>query len=66
MRLRRRIAAVVFAGDRRVWRAALVAAVPLLLLLAFYCLRPRDYFTGTDNVEADTYTIEVPAGEPHR
>jgi hypothetical protein len=64
VRLRRRIAAVVFAGDRRVWRAALVAAVPLLLLLAFDCLRPRDYYTGTDNVEADTYTIETPAGEP--
>ncbi len=64
MRPRRRIAAVVFAGDSRVWRAALVAAVPFLLLIAFYGLRPRDYYTGTDNVEAYPYTINTPAGEP--
>jgi Predicted membrane protein (DUF2142) len=64
VRLRRRIAAVVFAGDSRVWRAALVAAVPLLLLIAFYGLRPRDYYTGTDSVEAYPYAIETPAGEP--
>ena len=28
-----------------------VAAVPLLALTAFYCLRPRFYYTGTDSVE---------------
>jgi hypothetical protein len=59
----RRIPAVVFAGDTRVWRAACLIAVPFLLLVAFYSLRPRDYFTGTDNVEADTYVVETPAGE---
>ena len=61
----RRIAAVVFAGDARVWRAAaLVVAVPLVALVAFYCVRPRDYYTGTNNVEAYTYVAETPAGEP--
>ena len=59
-----RIAAVVIAGDRRVWKAAAVAAVPLLALIAFYCLRPRDYYTGTNSVEALTYIAETPAGEP--
>ncbi len=64
MRPWRRIPAVVFAGDVRVWRAALLVAVPLVLLVAFYCLRPRDYYTGTDNVEVYTYVVETPAGEP--
>ncbi len=64
MRHLRRIPAVVFAGDARVWRAALLTAVPLLLLTAFYCLRPRDYYTGTDNVEALTYVAEAPPGAP--
>ena len=56
--------AVVFAGDSRVWRAALVVAVPLVLLTAFYCLRPRDYYTGTNSVEADAYIAETAAGAP--
>jgi hypothetical protein len=60
----RRVPAVVLAGDRRVWRAACVVAVPLLALLAYYCLRPRDYYTGTNSVEAYTYIVETPAGEP--
>lgn len=64
MRHLRRIPAVVFAGDARVWRAALLAAVPLLLLSACYCLWPRDYYTGTDNVEALTYVAEAPTGAP--
>ena len=64
MRPLRRIAAVVFAGDARIWKAAAVAAVPLLALIAFYCLRPRDYYTGTDSVEAYTYIAETSAGEP--
>src|SRR4051794_29048901 len=64
MRRLRRIPAVVFAGDSRVWRAALLAAVPLVLLTAFYCLRPRDYYTGTANVEVYTYIAEAPAGAP--
>jgi 4-amino-4-deoxy-L-arabinose transferase-like glycosyltransferase len=58
----RRIPAVVFAGDSRVWRAALVVAIPLALLTAFYCLRPVDYYTGTNNVEADAYIAETAAG----
>jgi hypothetical protein len=60
----RRVAAVLFAGDRRVWKAAAVAAVPFLALIAFYCLRPRDYYTGANSVEALTYIAETPAGEP--
>jgi hypothetical protein len=39
-------------------------AVPLVVLIAFYCLRPRDYYTGTNSVEAYTYIAETPAGEP--
>ncbi len=54
----------MFAGDPRVWRAAVLAAVPLFALAAFYCLRPRDYYTGTNNVEAYTYVIQTPAGAP--
>jgi Predicted membrane protein (DUF2142) len=60
----RRIPAVVFAGDVRVWRTALVVGVPLVLLIAFYCLRPRDYYTGTDDVEVYTYIAETPVGQP--
>jgi hypothetical protein len=60
----RRIPAVVFAGDSRVWRAALVVALPLALLTAFYCLRPVDYYTGTNNVEAQAYIAETAAGAP--
>jgi hypothetical protein len=54
----------VLAGDRRVWKVAAVAAIPLVALIAFYCLRPRDYYTGTDSVEAYTYVAEARAGEP--
>jgi hypothetical protein len=54
----------VFAGDRRVWRAALIVAIPVLLLIAVYCLRPRDYFTGTNNVEGYGYVLETPRGAP--
>jgi hypothetical protein len=64
VRPQRRILAVVFAGDQRVWRTAFFVAVPLLLLIAVYCLRPRDYYTGTDNVEAYTYVVEAPAAAP--
>jgi Predicted membrane protein (DUF2142) len=59
----RRLSAAVFAGDARVWLTAAVAAVPLLALVAFCCLLPRDYYTGTNNVEAYTYIVETPAGE---
>jgi len=60
----RRIPAVVFAGDARVWRVAAIAAIPLLVLIAYYCLRPRDYYTGTNSVEAYTYIAEAGPGEP--
>lgn len=55
---------MVFAGDARVWKAAAVAAVPLLALIAFYCARPRFYYTGTNSVEVLTYIAETPAGAP--
>jgi hypothetical protein len=64
VRAARRLAAVVFAGDQRVWRAALVVAAPLFLLVAFYCLCPRDYYTGTDSVESYTYIAEAQPGVP--
>jgi len=54
----------VFAGDRRIWKAAAVAAVPFIALIAFYCLRPRDYYTGTNSVEAYAYIVEPAPGEP--
>lgn len=46
------------------WKTAAIAAVPLLALIAFCCLRPRDYYTGTNSVEAYTYVAEAHAGEP--
>jgi Predicted membrane protein (DUF2142) len=58
-----RVPAAVFAGDRRVWRAAAICGVPLILLTAFYCLRPRFYFTGTDSVENAAAVVEARAGE---
>jgi hypothetical protein len=54
--------AVVFAGDRRVWRTTAVCAVPLALLIVAYCVRPQQYYTGTDNVEAYTYVAPTPPG----
>jgi predicted membrane protein DUF2142 len=56
--------AAVFAGDRRVWRAAAVVAVPLLLLIGFYGLRPRFYYTGTDSVENVGRVVQAPARVP--
>lgn len=64
MRPLRRVTAVVLAGDARVWRVAAIAAIPLVALIAYYCLRPRDYYTGTNSVEAYTYIAEARAGEP--
>ncbi len=52
-----RARAAVFAGDRHVWRVAAIAVVPLLLLIGFYCLQPRSYYTGTDSVEDLTYQL---------
>jgi 4-amino-4-deoxy-L-arabinose transferase-like glycosyltransferase len=59
----RRTLAAVFAGDRRVWRAAALCGLPLLALIAFYCVRPRDYFTGSNSVEAYTYVAPAAAGQ---
>jgi hypothetical protein len=53
----------VFAGDQRVWYVAAAAALPVAALIAFYCLRPRDYYTGTNNVEAYTYIAQAAPGE---
>ena len=54
--------AAVFAGDRRVWRIAALAALPLIALAAYYCLRPRFYDTGTNSVEALTYEAHTLGG----
>jgi hypothetical protein len=55
---------VLFAGDRRVWKAAALAAVPAVALLAFYCLRPNFYYTGTNSVAEGTHLEHVPARTP--
>jgi hypothetical protein len=60
----RRTLAVVFAGDRRVWRTAAIVVVPIVFLIAFYCVRPRDYYTGTNNVELYSYVVRMQAGQP--
>ena len=60
----RRLPAIVFAGNRRVWMVASVVAVPLVLLVVYYCVRPRDYFTGTNSVEAYAYIAVAPADVP--
>ncbi len=54
--------ALVFAGERRVWRTAALCAVPLVALILVYCLRPRPYVTGSDSVEVVTYVAPTPAG----
>jgi hypothetical protein len=36
-----RARSAIFAGDPRVWRIAAIAAVPLIALIAAYCLWPR-------------------------
>jgi hypothetical protein len=56
--------AAVFAGERRVWRVAAIAAVPFVLLTAYYCLRPRFYETGTDSVEDVSYLAHTQVGVP--
>jgi Dolichyl-phosphate-mannose-protein mannosyltransferase len=55
--------AAVFAGDRRVWRVAAIAAVPFLAITAFYCLRPRFYETGSDSVEAVNFVAHTQGAE---
>jgi hypothetical protein len=58
------MAAAVFAGDRRVWRVAAIAAVPFVLLSAYYCLRPNFYETGTNSVEDVGFIVHTNAGTP--
>ncbi|MGA3361534.1 MAG: hypothetical protein ABSD82_05845 [Solirubrobacteraceae bacterium] len=58
-----RIAAIVFAGDRRVWRTTALVAVPFVALVLYYCLRPNPYYTGTDSVEDYTYVVPT---APHQ
>ena len=38
--------------------------MPFIALIAFYCLRPRDYYTGTNSVEAYAYIADPTSGEP--
>ncbi|HXD55757.1 MAG TPA: DUF2142 domain-containing protein [Solirubrobacteraceae bacterium] len=59
----RRARSAVFAGDPRIWRAAALVALPLLVLSIVYCLVPRDYFTGTNSVEPLTFVAPAPAGQ---
>lgn len=54
--------AAVFAGDRRVWRVAALAAVPLVAVTAYYCLRPRFYYTGTNSTEAVSHEEKTTSG----
>jgi len=54
----------LLAGERRVWRAAGVVALPLLLVMAVWSLVPRDYYTGTNSVEDRTYVALAAPGEP--
>jgi Predicted membrane protein (DUF2142) len=56
--------AAVLAGEGRVWRAAAIFALPLVLLVCFYCVRPRDYDTGTDSVEVHGYVAPAPVRQP--
>jgi hypothetical protein len=58
----RRALALIFAGERQVWRIAAVCALPLVALILVYCLRPRAYLTGSDSVEVVTYVQPAPAG----
>jgi hypothetical protein len=51
-------------GDRRVWKAAVLVAAPLLALLLFWGLHPRSYYTGTNGVEDLTYVAPTPPHAP--
>ncbi len=61
---RRSPLAWLLAGERRVWSAAGLVAVPLLLVIAVWSLVPRDYDTGTNSVEDRTYLALSAAGAP--
>ena len=53
----------VFAGDSRVWKAAAIVGLPLILLIAGWCLVPRHYLIGTNSVDTITYVAPTPAGK---
>jgi hypothetical protein len=55
-----RALAVLFPGDRRVWRAAAIVGLPLVALIAVWCLVPRPYYTGTNSVEDLSYVAQTP------
>lgn len=52
----------VFAGDRRVWRWAAIAGLPLAAFVVVWCLVPRAYYTGTDSVNLYTVSTPIAAG----
>ncbi len=60
----RRTGALVFAGDRRVWKFAALVSVPLVALLAFHWLHPRPYYLGTDSVDERTFVGPASANVP--
>ena len=43
------------------WKIAAAVALPMLGLIAYNVLKPREYYTGTNSVEAYTYIVETPA-----
>jgi hypothetical protein len=57
------LSGTVFAGERRVWQIAALCAVPIALLVGFYCFEPRDYNTGTNSVEIHGYVGRAAAGQ---
>lgn len=56
--------AVIFAGDRRVWRVAALVGVPFAIAILVYCAWPRPFYTGSNSVEVYTYVAEVKARIP--
>src|SRR6476646_3598533 len=62
MRLLRAMRPAVLPGERRVWIAAAIVALPFVALIAYECLRSRDYVTGTNSVEVYTYVAPTPHG----
>jgi hypothetical protein len=56
------LGSTVLAGDRQVWRWAAIVGVPLLVVLLVWCLIPRAYYTGTDSVNAATFTTPITRG----
>ena len=53
----------VFAGDPRVWKAAAIVGVPLVLVIAGWCIAPRAYLVGSNSVDTITYVAPTPPGK---